>query len=346
MRTSSAVILMGGLILLVLIGVVVAEDFIMPQDFEEEVSVLSTNNSTNNTTTGTVSVKKHVPPRGIMQKFIVIFWNPWANAPTYNGFVIYNNHIYNRLTNNMWTSVASVDKNNQIVNITAPNQSIVDKLNESFNITDNATITITETPSTSITNEGNIVNTNENGTNANDTNTTQTNTEKISTSINLNDQTLENGTPSTITGTLVDENGTGIADAEVSITINGETTTQITDSNGRFSYQYTSDSNLDIGEYSMDVSYQGNDTYQESSKSIKVTIEASADENTEDNTTVDEDSYANEKHSSNYNDNDNSYKSSSSSSQKSSSSSSNKYSNKANEDTYSNRDDYASSESY
>lgn len=344
MRTSSAVILMGGLILLVLIGVVVAEDFIMPQDFEEEVSVLSTNNSTNNTTTATVSVKKHVPPRGIMQRAVIIFWNPWANAPTYNGFVIYNNHIYNRLTNNMWTSVASVDQNNQIVNITAPDQSIVDKLNESFNITDNATITITETPSTSITNEDNSANTNDNSTNANETNNTQPNTEKISTSINLNNQTLENGTPSTITGTLVDENGTGIADAEVSITINGETTTQTTDSNGQFSYQYTGDSNLDVGEYSMDVSYQGNDTYQESSKSITVTIEASDDENPEDNTNVDEDSSSNEKHSSNYN--DNSYKSSSSSSSHKPSSSSNSYSSKPAYDDYSNEDNYASSESY
>lgn len=350
MRTSSAVILMGGLILLVLIGVVVAEDFIMPQDFDEEVSVLSTNNSTNNTTAGTVSVKKHVPPRGIMQKFVVIFWNPWATAPTYNGFVVYKNYIYNRLSNNMWTSVASVDKNNQIVNITASDKSIVDKLNETFNITPNATITMTETPSASITNEGNSTNTNENSTNTNETSTTQNNTEKIGTSINLNDQTLENGTSSTITGTLVDENGTGIADAEVTITINGETTTQTTDSNGQFSYQYTSDSNLDVGEYSMDVSYQGNDTYQESSKSITVTIKASADENPEENTTADEYSSASEKQSSNYN-TDNSYRSSSSSSSHRSSSSgsdssSSSSSGRSSYDSYSNEENYASSESY
>lgn len=340
MRTSSAVILMGGLILLVLIGVVVAEDFIMPQDFDEEVSVLSTNNSTNNTTAGTVNVKKHVPPRGIMQRFVVIFWNPWATAPTYNGFVVYKNYVYNRLTNNMWTSVASVDENNQIVNITASDQSIIDKLNESFNITPNATITMTQQPSASITNE-------ENSTNTTETNTTESNSEKISTSINLNDQTLENGTPSTITGTLVDENGTGIADAEVTITINGETTTQTTNSNGQFSYQYTSNSNLDVGEYSMDVSYQGDDTYQESSKSITVTIEASDDENPEENTTVDEDNKANEKQSSNYNTNDNSYKSSSSSSShKSSSSNSNSYSSKSSYNDYSSEEDYVSSESY
>ena len=71
-QTGNAIIIAAALALVVLVGIVAAEDFMMPQEIEVKESVNLTN-STNNTTHAE-NVKRHVPPRGVMQKAVLSFF--------------------------------------------------------------------------------------------------------------------------------------------------------------------------------------------------------------------------------------------------------------------------------
>lgn len=268
MKTGNAIILMTGIVLLVFVGLVAAEDFMMPQELEEKQTVIANNSSDN--APQSVNVKRHVPPRGFMQNIVVVFWDPFGNAPVDNlGFKNYNNALWYQYHDHTWIQVANINNVNQITNIQVWDQNILNDIKNNYQTADNVTISILEEP------PAYEIKQSETSDNTNTNNTTPTDTEKINTTIDLDDKTLKNDTNTTITGTLLDENGTAIADAEVTITVNGQSYTETTDSNGKFSYEYNTEStDLDIGTNSMQVSYSGNETYNGISKTITITLEA------------------------------------------------------------------------
>ena len=266
MKTGNAIILMTVVVLVVFVGLVAAEDFMMPQEIEENQTVIA-NNSTDNANS-TVDVKRHIPPRGVMQKMILFVWDPFGHAPVDSaGFKIFNNALWYRCPDGTWIQVALIGPNHQITNIFAWDQKIVQNIKNIYQTTNNVTINIIEEPS--------AYNPNQPETNSDTNINNSSNPEKINTTIKLDDQTLKNDTNTTITGTLVDQNGTAISNAEVTITVNGKKYTQTTDTNGKFSYEYnTESSDLSIGSNSMQVSYSGNDTYNGISKTITITLKA------------------------------------------------------------------------
>jgi hypothetical protein len=279
MKTGNAIILMTAVILLVFVGIVAAEDFMMPQELQEKQTVIA-NNSTDNGT-HSEDVKRHVPPRGVMQKAILLIWDPFGHAPIDNaGFKIYNGALWYQYPDGSWIQVAFLNNNKQVTHIQVWNQNIVKDITNNYQTTENVTITMVEEPPTYELGQSK---TNDNTTSNNNANNPNNNAEKINTTINLGNQKLTNDTNSTITGTLVDQNGTAISNAEVTITVNGQSHTEITDSNGKFSYEYnTQSSDLTIGSNSMQVSYSGNETYNGASKSITITLEGVEEEVTND----------------------------------------------------------------
>ena len=265
MKTGNAIILTAALVLVVFVGIVVAEDFMMPQELEEKETVISLNGSDN--ATDAVNVKRHVPPRGVIQNFVLIFWDPFGHAPVDNfGLKEYNGALWYQYPDTTWIQVAFINENKQVTHIQTWNENIVNVIQDNYQTVDNMTVAIVEEPPQyDIGQSGGMENTNLNATDA----------EKINTTIDLKDQTLANDTNSTITGTLLDENGTAISDAEVTITVSGQSYTQNTDSNGQFTYEYNTEStDLTIGSNSMEVTYSGNETYNGVSKSITITLEA------------------------------------------------------------------------
>lgn len=283
MKTGNAIILVAALVLVVLVGIVAAEDFMMPQETEIEETI-SINNSTDNATPPE-HVKKHVPPKGVMQKVILIFWDPFGHAPIDpNGLKIYNGAIWYQYPGNTWIQVAFINQNKQVNHIQTWDQNIVNVIKNNYPTTENVTITMVEQPPANNTNQATITD------NTNTTNTTSP--EKINTTINLNDQKLTNDTNTTIKGKIVDENGTAISNAEVTITVNGQSSTQTTDSNGQFTYEYnTETSDLNIGSNSMQVSYSGNQTYNGNTKTITITLKAIEEETNDTTETTESDSY-------------------------------------------------------
>ena len=264
MKTGNAIILVAAMVLIVFVGLVAAEDLMMPQELEEKEAVIADNSTDNGT--HSVGVKRHVPPRGFMQNTVLIFWDPFGHAPIDNcGFKVYNGALWYHYPDNTWIQVAFINENKQVTHIQVWNQTIVNIIENNYETTDNVTVTIVEQPP-----EYNL----EQSKNNNTTDINDSDTEKINTTINLDDQTLSNDENTTITGTLVDENGTAISDAEVTITVNGQSYTQTTDSNGQFSYEYNTQSDeLSVGSNSMQISYSGNETYNGKSKTITITLE-------------------------------------------------------------------------
>lgn len=298
MKTGNAIIIAAALALVVLVGIVAAEDFMMPQEIEVKESVNLTN-STNNTTHAE-NVKRHVPPRGVMQKAVLIFWDPFGRAPVDQwGFKVYNGALWYQYPDTTWIQVAFINENKQVNHIQVWDPNIANIIQNNYQTTDNMTVNIVEQPP--------VLDINQSVTGDNTTSNNTTDAEKINTTINLKDKTLENDTNTTITGTLVDENGTAIADAEVTITVNGQSNTQKTDSNGQFTYEYnTETSDLNMGTNSMEVSYSGNETYNGITKSITITLEAAEEEVNETTEPTQTDSYADTSSSYN-NEMDNSY---------------------------------------
>ncbi len=276
MRTGNALILVTAMVLIVFIGIVVAEDFMMPQELEEKQTV---SNNSSNGTNHSVDVKRHVPPRGVMQKVLLVVWDPFGHAPIEGGFKVYNGALWYPYPDGTWIQVAFINNNKQVTHIQVWNQNIVNEIKNNYQTADNVTVTLVEEPTTyDIKQSDNINGNNSNNITDSNDSTASNNAagaEKINTSINLNDRKLSNDTNTTITGTLVDENGTAIANAEVTITVNGQSYTQMTDSNGQFSYEYnTESSDLSIGSNSMQVSYSGDETYNGASKTVTLTLEA------------------------------------------------------------------------
>jgi len=266
MKTGNAIILTVALVLIVLVGLVAAEDFMMPQEVEVKESINLTNSSNN--TTHAANVKRHVAPRGVMQKVVLLVWDPFGHAPIDNwGFKVYNGALWYQYPDTTWIQVAFINENKQIYNIQVWDQNIANTIQKNYQTTDNVTITMVEQPPAyNIQQQGTTNNTDLNNT---------TDSEKINTTINLKDQNLKNNTNTTITGTLLDENGTAISNAEVTITVNGQSYTQTTDSNGQFTYEYnTETSTLNIGSNSMQVSYSGDETHNGITKTITITLES------------------------------------------------------------------------
>ncbi len=265
MKTGNAIILVVGMVLLVFVGLVAAEDLMLPQELEEKETVVANNSSDN--VTHNAGVKRHVPPRGIMQKAVLIFWDPFGHAPIDNwGFKVYNGALWYHYPDGTWIQVAFINENKQVTHIQVWNQNIVNIIKKNYQTTDNLTVTLVEEPT-----EYNNIEQSETNDN---TSLNESSDAKINTTINLGDKTLSTDANSTITGTLLDENGTAISDAEVTITVNGQSYTEITDSSGQFSYQYnTESSGLNIGSNSMQVSYSGNEIYNSISKTITITLE-------------------------------------------------------------------------
>ena len=266
MKTGNAIILTAALVLIVLVGLVAAEDFMMPQEVEVKESINLTNSSNN--TTHATNVKRHVAPRGVMQKVVLLVWDPFGHAPIDNwGFKVYNGALWYQYPDTTWIQVAFINENKQIYNIQVWDQNIANTIQKNYQTTDNVTITMVEQPPAyNIQQQGTTNNTDLNNT---------TDSEKINTTINLKDQNLKNNTNTTITGTLLDENGTAISNAEVTITVNGQSYTQTTDSNGQFTYEYnTETSTLNIGSNSMQVSYSGDETHNGITKTITITLES------------------------------------------------------------------------
>lgn len=276
MRTGNAVILVAAMVLIVFVGIVVAEDFMIPQELEENQTV--SNNSSNNTN-HSVGVKRHIPPRGAMQKVLLVVWDPFGHAPVEGGFKFYNGALWYPYPDGTWIQVAFINNDKQVTHIQVWDEKIVNDIKNNYQTADNVTVTMVEEPKSynldqlGTVNDGNS----DNGT-ASGNSSGGVDSDKINTAINLNDQMLSNDTNSSVTGTLVDENGNAIADAEVTITVNGQSYTETTDSNGQFSYEYNTESaDLSIGSNSMQVSYSGNDTYNSASKTVTITIEGVED---------------------------------------------------------------------
>ncbi|MBQ6220670.1 MAG: carboxypeptidase regulatory-like domain-containing protein [Methanosphaera sp.] len=285
MRTGNAVIIVVAMVLLVFVGIVVAEDVMMPQELEEKPTVSNSSNNTNDS----VDVKRHIPPRGVMQKAILVFWDPFGNAPIENGFKVYNGALWYPYIDGSWIQVAFINNNNQVTQIQVWNETIVNNIKDNYQTADNVTVTMVEEPTSYNLEQAETTDStaSSNDTISNDTDTNNGNEPgKINTAINLNSQKLSQDTSATVTGTLVDENGAGIADAEVTITVNGQSYTQTTDSSGQFSYEYNANSgDLSVGSNTMKVSYSGNETYSSASKTITITLEGTEEieETTDDN---------------------------------------------------------------
>ncbi len=71
--------------------------------------------------------------------------------------------------------------------------------------------------------------------------------------------TIVKGTKATFTGTLTDENGEAIANAQVKLNINGNTKTLKTDSEGRFTHTFTMNT---VGENTITATYAGSTSYE------------------------------------------------------------------------------------
>jgi hypothetical protein len=210
---------------------------------------------------------------------LLVVWDPFGHAPIEGGFKVYNGALWYPYPDGTWIQVAFINDNKQVTHIQVWNQNIVNEIKNNYQTADNVTVTLVEEPTTyDIKQSDNINGNNSNNVTDSNDSTASNNAagaEKINTSINLNDRKLSNDTNTTITGTLVDENGTAIANAEVTITVNGQSYTQMTDSNGQFSYEYnTESSDLSIGSNSMQVSYSGDETYNGASKTVTLTLEA------------------------------------------------------------------------
>ncbi len=270
MKTGNAIILVAALSLVVLVGLVAAEDFMMPQEVEVEETVTLNNTTSNNT--HAEHVKRHVPAKGVMQKFVLVFWDPFGHVPVDQwGFKVYNGALWYQYPDNTWIQVAFINENKQVNHIQVWDQNIVNLIQNNYQTTDNVTVTMVEQPP--------VYDAKQPVTTGNTDINNTTDAEKINTTINLNDQKLANDTNTTINGKLLDENGTAISDAEVSITVNGQSYTQTTDSSGQFTYEYnTESSDLSIGSNTMQVSYSGNETYNGISKTITITLEAVEEE--------------------------------------------------------------------
>lgn len=283
MKTGNAIILMATVALLLLVSIVAAEDFIMPQELELEETINLDNSSDN--VTHAENVKRHVSPRGVMQKVILIFWNPFGRAPIDNwGFKVYNNALWYHYPDTTWIQVAFINENKQITHIQVWDQNIANTIQNNYQTVDNVTIAMVEQPPEyNIKQQETIDNADSNE---------SIDTEKINTTINLKDQKLTNDTNTTITGILLDENGTAISDAEITITVNGQSYNEITDTNGQFTYKYNTESNdLNIGTNSMQVTYSGNETYNGISKTITITLESIEEELNDTTETTEPDDY-------------------------------------------------------
>ncbi|WP_455645532.1 carboxypeptidase regulatory-like domain-containing protein, partial [Methanosphaera sp.] len=93
---------------------------------------------------------------------------------------------------------------------------------------------------------------------------TEYNVRKLDTTVTVDQiDSVDVGKTVEITGVLTDENGETIADAEVIISVNGvEVAKVITNAQGVYTTEYTTTL---VGENTVDVNYEGNDTYNPSS---------------------------------------------------------------------------------
>ena len=143
MKTGNAIILVSALVLIVLVGIVAAEDFMMPQELQEKQTVIANNSSDNGT--NVEDVKRHVPPRGVMQKAIILIWDPFGDAPIDNGgFKLYNGALWYQYPDGSWIQVAFLNGNNQVRHIQVWNQNIVNNIKNNYQTTENVTVTIVE----------------------------------------------------------------------------------------------------------------------------------------------------------------------------------------------------------
>ncbi len=81
--------------------------------------------------------------------------------------------------------------------------------------------------------------------------------------------TIVKGTKATFTGTLMDENGEAIANAQVKLNINGNTKTLKTDSEGRFTHTFTMNT---VGENIITATYAGSASYEAAEAEITVEV--------------------------------------------------------------------------
>jgi len=99
---------------------------------------------------------------------------------------------------------------------------------------------------------------------------------KLGTSISVVASDSKIGQTINISGVLVDENGNQIANAKVSVIVDGKTYTVITDSNGRWNLPYTP---TRAGNIDVLVSFAGNNTYLASEITTTFNVEANNETN-------------------------------------------------------------------
>ena len=96
------------------------------------------------------------------------------------------------------------------------------------------------------------------------------NVEALSTVIKMDDlNQVIKGTEATISGTLTDEKGNVIANAQIKLSINGSPKTLKTDSEGRFTHTYTF---AKVGENTITATYAGNPNHEATNAEIRVNV--------------------------------------------------------------------------
>ena len=161
------------------------------------------------------------------------------------------------------------DENNNAV----PNQNITLKVSDqTFTVKTNTNGTITQTYTPTKVEKQTITATYNGDSQYNNTTaTTSITVKKINTKLTLtvSNSTPVNNTPVTITATLTDANNNKLSKQEVTLNINGKTTTTKTNANGTITQTYTPDK---IGSQNITATYNGDSKYTNTTKTTSITV--------------------------------------------------------------------------